>query len=58
MSGLEKIKERILEEARQNAEEKILQAKSEADSITKKAKDDALKEGKLRDRRASCRERV
>lgn len=47
MSGLEKIKERILEEARQNAEEKILQAKSEADSITKKAKDDALKEGKV-----------
>ena len=32
MSGLEKIKERILEEARQNAEEKILQAKSEADA--------------------------
>ena len=41
MTGLDKIKNQILEEARQKADEKKLEAQKKADEILKGAKDQA-----------------
>lgn len=54
MSGLDKIKDQILEEANHSAEDKLAEAQAKADKIAQEAKEAAAKEGEAISQKAKA----